>query len=106
MPTRSDRSEPAGRKKPEFSDKADNAPIALGEAGIDKNLAHRARNGAKLSETEFEQKVVESKKTAAERGNLKIKESLRSGPRPKLRVPSEKRELVGALVLDEGKTYG
>jgi hypothetical protein len=36
-------------------------PISLGEAGIDKHLAHRARNDAKKSEEEFECSVAKAK---------------------------------------------
>ena len=44
-----------GYKKTRTAD----APITLAEAGIDKNLAHRARKLAKLSPKEFDKEVAE-----------------------------------------------
>lgn len=45
--------------KPEFSENPDDQPITLAAAGIDKNLANRARKAAKLTEKQFEERVAE-----------------------------------------------
>ena len=47
------------------------APPALAEAGIDKNLGHRARKSAKLPTKEFEKRVADMLK--GNRGSLDIR---------------------------------
>jgi hypothetical protein len=57
----------AGYKKTRTAD----ALATLAETGIDKNLAHRARNLAKLPQKEFDKRVAEMRK--GERGGLDIR---------------------------------
>ena len=60
-----------GRRGNAGSDKTHIAPPALAEAGIDKNLGHRARKLAKLPKKEFEKRVADM--LNGNRGSLDIK---------------------------------
>jgi hypothetical protein len=52
-------------------------PATLAEAGIDKNLAHRARSSAKLCEKIFDQRVAEMRR--GDRGQLDIRRAAKRG---------------------------
>lgn len=72
----------------------------LADAGIDKNLAHRARKAASLSTKEFEKKVTQAMQDADKRRANKPHK--RSAPR---KFSEETRERVASLVIDAGKSH-
>jgi hypothetical protein len=49
----------ANQYAPAKEEKVFEKPIPLAEAGIDKNLANRARKAAELDEHEFEEKILD-----------------------------------------------
>ena len=59
-------------------------PPTLAEAGIDKNLAHRARKLAKLTPKEFDKRVAEMRK--GNRGTLDIRRAAKPVKRTVVRV--------------------
>jgi hypothetical protein len=75
-----------------------NPTATLAEAGVDKNLAHRARKAAKLNDKEFEAKVMASKAKAA--GEVKKPRAKRAGPPP--RVSLVQRMAMAKDFLDNG----
>jgi hypothetical protein len=65
-------------------------PPTLAEAGIDKNLGHRARKLAELSQKEFDKRVAEMRK--GDRGSLDIRRSARSAKRDADRIDDAERQ--------------
>jgi DNA-binding protein YbaB len=81
---------PAGN--PNWVSKKPDSPITLDEAGIDKNLANRARKAAALDGHEFEEMILD----------------VREGGGKKKRKPppdEAKRQAIAVDMLDHGKTY-
>jgi hypothetical protein len=75
-------------------------PATLVDAGIDKNLAHRARKAAKMTETQFEKDLADAKLKASGQAQAQEKGARRqanpkSGSRvPRLRPASQNPELI------------
>ena len=73
----------AGARRPRVLTQPD-GPATLAEAGIDKNLAHRARKSAKLTPKEFEKRVAEMRE--GKRGSLDIRRAAKPVKRTVVRV--------------------
>jgi hypothetical protein len=63
------------------------APITLAQAGIDKNLAHRARKAAALSEEQFEEKISRAKQAAVAAVEKKTRSGKTGSGRKSAREP-------------------
>jgi len=90
-----------------FRENPSNPKATLAEAGIDKNLADRARKAAALPEEEFEMRVQEAKSAAA-RSVEKPMKVVGSKDKPKsskrrIEVSDAKREAIARAHLDDRK---
>ena len=65
-------------------------PPTLAEAGIDKNLAHRARRAAPLSPEEFEDEVVRTRAAVTKRDAPEIEDFIEGFKQPTLRINEER----------------